>query len=295
MKILITGGAGFIGKHLIRRLQTNGHEVCAVIRPSSDKHFFAEQHVQTYTFNRNVDDFVGYFQEQHFDGVVHLASLFLAQHKSDDIPGLVDSNVFFATALLEASCKGGVRWFINTGTFWQHYQDSRYDPVNLYAATKQAFEDIAKYYAATTAINFVTLQLSDTFGPGDTRPKIFNLWMKHAQTHERLDMSPGDQRLDISYVENVIDGYVRLTELLTSDTERKLNGSVFALASGRSLPLKELAEIFQKVAGVTLNIHWGARPYRPREVMATWSKGVTIPGWTPTVSLEEGIRRTFHE
>ncbi|MFA6473931.1 MAG: NAD(P)-dependent oxidoreductase [Patescibacteria group bacterium] len=295
MKILITGGTGFIGKHLIRRLQLNGHKVCAVTRPSSDTHFFTEQHVETYTFDKNIDDFTRYFQTQHFDGVVHLASLFLAQHKSADIPNLVDSNVFFATALLEAASKGGVGWFINTGTFWQHYQDSEYDPVNLYAATKQAFQDIAKYYAATSSINFVTLQLSDTFGPGDTRPKIFNLWMKHAKTHERLDMSPGDQCLDISYIDNVIDGYVRLTELLTRDTERKSNGCVFALTSGRSRPLKELADIFQKVTGVTLNIQWGARPYRPREVMETWSKGVTIPGWTPAVSLEEGIQRTFHE
>jgi len=295
MKILVSGGTGFIGKHLIRRLQMNGHDVHAVIRPSSDEGFFAEQHVQTYTFDRNVDDFTRYIKEQHFDGIVHLASLFLAQHTSADIPGLVDSNVFFATALLEASCKGSVKWFVNTGTFWQHYQDSEYDPVNLYAATKQAFEDIAKYYTATSTVDFVTLQLSDTFGPGDTRPKIFNLWMKHAKNQERLDMSPGDQCLDISYIDNVIDGYVRLTELLTSDTERKLNGSVFALSSGRSLPLKELADIFQKVTGVTLHIQWGAREYRPREVMETWSKGVTIPGWTPAVSLEEGIQRTFHE
>ena len=167
-------------------------------------------------------DLIFFMQHEKFDGIIHLASLFLAGHKPEDIKGLVESNVLFGTQLLEASVKSEVPWFINTGTFWQHYKNKKYSPVNLYAATKQAFEDIAEYYIETSPINFVTIKLSDTFGPDDTRSKVFNLWSKISRTNETLDMSPGGQIIEINYVENIVDGYMKMTELLSSKDKNSL-------------------------------------------------------------------------
>ena len=295
MKLLLSGATGFIGKHLLRRLLSEDHSVHAVIRPNSDQDALEAQKVQTFVFDGSVEALTMFLTSKKFDGVIHLASLYLKQHKPIDVLTLVDSNVAFGAALLEAAAQSGTPWFLNTGTFWQHYQDAPYAPVNLYAATKQAFQDIAQYYAETSSVNIVTLQLSDTFGPNDTRPKIFNLWAKAAKTREALEMSGGEQLIDISYIDNVIDGYLQLAKLLAADTHRAQQGRVFALTSGNPISLRELARVFEKVTKLTLPIVWGKRPYMHREVMRPWSKGEKIPGWKPNVSLEEGIKRTFHE
>ncbi len=293
MKILVTGATGFIGKHLLRRLLADGHTVHAVIRSTSSQGMLDELHIAPFVFENNVDALTAFLTKEKFDGIIHLASLYLKQHKPEDTFKLVESNVAFGTALLEAAAQSATPWLLNTGTFWQHYQDAPYAPVNLYAATKQAFQDIAQYYIQTSPVNVVTLQLSDTFGPDDTRPKIFNLWAKIAKTQETLEMSGGEQLIDISYIDNVIDGYVQLAQLLSADGQRTLQGKVFALTSGNPIPLKQLASVFERVTKVSLSIKWGAKPYLPREVMQPWSKGEKIPGWEPKISTEEGIRQTF--
>lgn len=180
MKIIVTGSTGFVAKALIEILVKEGHNVHAIIREHSNTEGIASG---THFFIDNGDSqaLVNFFNELKPDGVIHLASLFLAQHEIEDTEALILSNVLFSTRLLEASVRTDVKWFINTGTFWQHYNNDDYNPVNLYAATKQAFQDIAKFYYETKKINFVTLKLNDTFGAGDTRKKIFNLWKNLAK------------------------------------------------------------------------------------------------------------------
>jgi len=295
MKILISGATGFIGKHLVKRLKKEHHIVCAIVRPSTDLDWLKKTGIKFYVFNDNIDNLISFMQKEKFDGIIHLASLFLAQHESKSIKALIDSDILFGTALLEASVRSGVSWFINTGTFWQHYKNKEYSPVNLYAATKQAFEDIARYYMEVFPINFVTVKLNDTFGPDDTRAKVFNLWMKISKSGEALDMSAGKQIIDISYIDNVIDGYARMTTLLSQDKNKKLKGQSFTTSSGRRMTLKKLAKIFGKVTGTKLNINWGRKEYRLREVMIPWTKGKNIPGWKPKISIEEGIKKTFEK
>lgn len=295
MKILVSGATGFIGKHLIKELTVKKYSVSVVARPSSNTETFKKKGLNIYVFQNDVNNLISFMGREKFDGVVHLASLFLAQHKPEDVKELVNSNILFSTTLLEACTKSNVSWFINTGTFSQHYNNKIYSPANLYAATKQSFEDIAKYYFETSPINFVTLKLYDTFGVDDTRPKIFNLWSKIAKDGKTLDMSPGEQIIDISYIDNVVDGYLKLIKLLTNDKKKKLRGKSFALKSGERMSLKHLAKTFEQVTKTKLNINWGGREYRSREVMIPWKKDKNVPGWKPKVSLREGIGRIFNE
>jgi CDP-paratose synthetase len=290
MNILLTGGTGFIGSHLIKRLQKEGHSVHLIARPHSKVEGLKGIHV--YTFDGNVENLTSYIESKKINGVIHLASLFLAQHKPEQLKDLIESNVLFSTQVLEAASKSNVKWFINTGTFWQHHKDKAYSPVNLYAATKQAFETIAQYYRETSSLSFVTLKLSDTFGPHDTRSKVFNLWVKISATGETLGMSPGKQIMDISYIDNVIDGFIQLMKLAEKDP-KKVNGKSYALQSSERMTLQKLSKVFEEVTGKKLSIIWGEKEYRPREVMVPWRKGKKIPGWKQNVSLREGIKRTF--
>ena len=289
MKIFVTGASGFIGKNLIRILQKEGHELTINIRIGSPSP--TGEDINAYSLGRGkLEEDIEFFIDESFDGVIHLASLYLANHKSEDVGHLVDSNLKFGTIVLECASKAKVKWFINTGTYWQNYHDAEYSPVNLYAATKQAFEDIARYYIEANYIKFCTIRLFDTYGPGDTRPKIFNLWNKIAESGEVLEMSPGDQLLDISYIDDIIDAYIKLINYLSNQYNSVKNGSVFAVKADKRYSLKELAKVFEEVSGQKLNIKWGGKAYREREVMIPWEGGLSIPGFRPKISLKEGIK-----
>ena len=295
MKLIISGTTGFIGKHLTKRLIKDGHNIYAIVRPSTNLKFIKKEKIKFYVFDGDINNLISFMQKENFDGIIHLASLFLAPHKPKNIKELINSNVLFAASLLEASAKSEIPWFINTGTFWQHYRNKKYSPVNLYSATKQAFEDIARYYIETSDINFITIKLNDTFGPEDTRAKIFNLWVKISKTKETLDMSPGKQIMDINYIDNIVDGYAQMINLLSNDKTNKLTGKSFAIKSNPRISLRKLASVFEQATQTKLNINWGKKEYRPREVMIPWKKGKSIPGWKPKISIEEGIKKTFND
>jgi len=275
MKIVVTGVTGFIGNAVVERLLKEDHEVYVITRPNTDTSSVPEN-VHTFIDDGNTQKMQSFFQDTKPDGVLHLASLVLVNHNLDDIETLIVSNILFSTRLLEVSVSSNVKWFINTGTFWQNYEDEAYNPVNLYAATKQAFEDIAKYYYETQKINFVTIKLNDTFGANDTRSKIFNLWGRAVQNKEILGMSPGKQIIDISYIDNIIDAYMQMLTQLQVDNTYKYAGEVFAVNSEERMSLKELAKVYEEVTQTTVNITWGGRPYRDREVMIPWTKGKTV-------------------
>lgn len=269
MRILVTGATGFVGQHLLPYLEKQGHEVYALVRPSTDGSKVYTNHL--YVFEDDIEHLASYLLENHVDGIIHLASLYIAEHKPEDIKNIVTSNVYLGTAVMEAAVKAGVKWFLNTGTIWQNYNvepySDRYCPVNLYAASKQAFMDMAKYYTEVSDIRFCTLKLCDTYGANDTRRKIFALFEQIAKSGECLKMSPGDQKLDIVHIDNVVRDFEALAEKLDNGEQLR---EEYVVSSGRQRSLKEIAKQYEIDHQVILNIEWGGRPYRKREVMVPY-------------------------
>ncbi|MBC7428125.1 MAG: NAD(P)-dependent oxidoreductase [Bacteriovorax sp.] len=279
MNILITGGTGFIGKALTKRLLDEGNTLLFTTRENDPDNKSINLAHSTH------HEVTSFFERHQIDGIIHLASLVLVTHSPDDIKNLIESNITFPTLLLEAAREAKIKWFINTGTFWQHYNNEEYNPVNLYAATKQAFEDILKYYSEISTIQFLTLEVSDTFGPDDTRGKIFNKWMNAKNSNEEINMSPGNQMIDILYIDDVIDAFRHSIDRLQNN-KNKLEK--FSLYSRKPISLREVSATFDTVFNSQLKINWGKLPYREREVMQTWSKGLSLPGWKPKKTFDQG-------
>ena len=292
MKLLVTGATGYIGLELIKKLQNN-YAITVLVRKNSDVE-------QLHKINCEIIYYAQYteinevFRIHTFEGVVHLASNVVVEHQESDINPLIESNITFGTFLLEACKQNNVKWFINTGTFWQNFEDDTFNPVNLYAATKEAFEIMAKYFTETSNLTFMTIKLNDTFGPNDPRPKIFNLWTKIAKSGESLAMTKGEQIIDISYIDDVISAYIQLINLLKLDAH-SYNNKTFVVSNKERVTLKELSNIFQKVTNTQLNIEWGTKEYREREVMIPYTKGLSIPGFEQKYTLKEAILKTVKE
>ncbi len=275
MNILLTGTTGFIGRNLLASLKKE-HTVHILVRPSTNISLVDAEYV--FIFDDNILELSEYLVSHHIDGIVHLASLYVAQHKTAEIKSICLSNIYLGTAILEAVKLAKTKWFLNTGTIWQHYipQSPEYCPVNLYAASKEAFIDMARYYVETSPLRFCTLKLCDTYGPNDPREKIFALFERIAISGETLDMSPGNQQLDIIHIDDVISGFSRLIGMLQSN---EFIENEYVLSSGKCHTLRELAAMYEKKSGKTLHINWGGRPYREREVMQPWQAGRVLPGW----------------
>ncbi len=290
-RVLVTGATGYIGSSLVKRLVSDGYEVHIVVRENSNLNVLEPvlKCIRVHMYDGSTQGMISLVKTAQPDLVFHLASLFLAQHTSNDIEALIVSNVLFSSQLVEAMVVNGVRNLVNTGTSWQHYENDGYNPVNLYAATKQAFEDVLTYYINAHGLKVTSLILFDTYGPNDPRAKLIALLWKTALSQVPLSMSPGEQQINLVHINDVVQAFMRAAALLSEQD----NGHYrYAVATNQPIKLKELAFIFETVTGLTLPIIWGGRSYRPREVMRTWANFDTVPGWQAEVSLESGLLQT---
>jgi nucleoside-diphosphate-sugar epimerase len=286
MRTLMTGSTGFIGRHLASDLIRNGHEVYAIVRSQTNLQRLVPG-VNARLYDGGIDSLSSILTSIKPDIVIHLAARFQDRHAPGDIEDLIKDNITFGAMLLESMAQSGTSYLINTSTSWQHYQGQDYSPTCLYAATKQAFEALIRYYVDTKGLTVITLKLFDTYGPQDPRGKLVSKFLKMLRDGSSLDMSPGEQLLDLVHIYDVISAYLIAMERLMSGVAT--GEESYTVSSGQYIKLRELASLFSRCAGAPLQINWGARPYREREVMVPWSTGHSLPGWRPRVRLEEGL------
>lgn len=290
-KAIVTGATGFIGSNLCKHLIRNGWEISVIVRSSSDLSSINNviNKIEILEYDGNINQLIYYFKEAKADVVFHLAAFSNVEHKSNEIDILLESNIKFGLHILEAMKESQTKLLINTGTYWQHYHSDEYNPVNLYAATKQAFESLIKYYIEAEDIRAITLKLFDTYGESDTRPKLINLLYKFADENKELNMSPGEQVLDLVHVEDVVRAYVKAYEYLRNNVS--IQSDEFGVASGKEVRLKDLIDLFEEVTNKEINVQWGGREYRRREVMKLWHAYKTLPDWECEIELKDGLKR----
>ncbi len=288
-RVLITGGAGFLGSNLVQGCLNEGWHVSILYLPE-----FGLSQVEKYLHkidaipvDNSTESVISAIKNSNPDLVFHLASVFIAQHSSEDILRLIQSNILFGTQVLEGLSVNRVKYFVNTGTSWEYYNSSDYNPVNLYAATKHAYEKIVDYYVQSGKIQVVTLKLFDTYGFGDPRPKLFNLLKKSTCDGTRLEMSVGDQLIDVVHVDDVVSAFIISAKRLFD--QKVVSHEKYAISSGNPIKLRDLVNLFQEISGKHLEIIWGGKPYREREVMIPWQFGKQLPGWSPKIDLQKGI------
>lgn len=289
--IVVTGATGFVGSNLVRFLLKKNFKIYVILRTDSDIANLTDvkEQIEIFRYDNEINNLIEFFAVVKPTTVFHLASNFIADHESHQIDSLIQSNITFGLHLLEAMKVSGVKQLINTGTSWQHYNNEDYNPVCLYAATKQAFESLIEYYVKAAGFKIITLKLFDTYGETDTRPKLINLLNKFADETIELNMSPGEQFLNLVHIDDVCNAFYVGSKLI--DAEDYHGHNCFAVSSDRNYKLKEVIELFEIVSGKNIKVIWGGKPYRKREVMSVWDRGLRLPNWNPSITLEDGLSR----
>ncbi|MBK5719454.1 NAD(P)-dependent oxidoreductase [Dysgonomonas sp. Marseille-P4677] len=290
-KAVITGATGYIGSNLLRFLLSDGWDVGIISQPQFGYQNIEDvvSRVEVFEYDNNIMQLIDFLKKIDAEVVFHLAAAVINNYKPEQIPILIQSNIQFGTEVLEAMSHCSTRIFINTGSYWQNYNSEGYNPVDLYAATKEAYEKIIQYYVDAKGFRVVTLRLFDVYGEDDKRPKLLNLLYQISQGNSSIDISPGEQYLDMTHISDVCSAYLKAFELLQLDNS--LENEIYGVYTGRRVQLKEMISLFEKILNQKLNVNIGAKPYKKREIMMPYTGYKQMPNWTPKVDLIEGLER----
>lgn len=288
MRIVITGATGYIGTKLVQRLKEDGHEICAVVRKSSNMEPI-KRFVKLILDGSRIEELYKGLEEFKPKVFINLAGFYCGNHNQQQIAPLIEGNITLPTYVADAAIKGGAcKYILHTSSVQQNYDGKEYYPINLYAATKQAFEDVLFYYTSIIKISAITLQLFDTYGEDDERRKVFNLvrMQKNGQT---IEMSPGEQKMYFCYIDDVIEAYIEaLRQLLASKAGFNMK---YAVRGKEPIALKEFVNMYLEKSSRPITVVWGGRAYMEKEIMDPEGYGKVIPGWRPKVSYEQGIQK----
>jgi len=284
---VVTGASGFVGRHLVRALTTSGVDVHAVVRASSTRPAPAVPETRIHRLDEPSAEIAEVIEKVQPDVVFHLATHFAARHQPSEIIAMMESNVVFGTTLAQACAAQRAR-LVHTTSAWQHYQGADYEPVSLYAASKQALVDVIEYFRIVEGLDAREVCLFDTYGPDDDRGKLVSALLTSARNGTSMQMSSGLQLIDLVHIDDVVAA-LRLAAEVPSFGQRMV------VRTGQPIMVRQLAATVAEVSGRPLGVEWGARPDRGREMTADWVIAAENHGWTPQIALVDGLAQLWQD
>ena len=271
MRILVTGGTGFVGSHLVSRLVKKGQSIRVLVRKNSDVGYLKKLNVELcvgdITDKNSVKAAV-----KGIDLVYHIAALFRQARFPDRVFWQV--NVEGTRNMLEASYEEGVKRFVHCSTIGvlgniinpPADETYSYNPGDVYQRSKCEGEKIALKFFRDKKFPAVVARPTAVYGPGDTRLlKLF----KYVSSSRIIILGDGKPFYHLVYVEDLITGFE-----LCAQKENAV-GKVYILGGDKYLTLNELVDLIAKVLGVSLSkIHL---PVFPFKVLGTLCEEVCIP------------------
>jgi nucleoside-diphosphate-sugar epimerase len=246
------------------------------------------------------------FKKNRIESVIHLASEFIAHHKTaNEAISLIEANIVFGGAILEACRLGGVKKLITAGSAWQHYEGNSYFPVSLYAATKESFEALARHYVESENLKICRLHFFDSFGSADPRNKLIPVLKKHfdsclfaiknkSSLPPPLELGSPDHLIDLL---DIRDSAQAIRMAMESEQIWAEKFPLYAIRSSEVLRLSELLHLingwYRNITGTDLPLAPGKRPSRPREMLRPWNFAPTLPCWAPSKTVTERLQELF--
>jgi len=292
MRILVTGGAGFIGQHVVAQLLERGADVViADLEKSPNRDFIVDEVVGDLRDSAVVDEAFSF----GIDGVIHLAAMTSVIKSIENPQGVYETNVGATHLLLEAARKAGTRHFIMASTNavigdvgTQIINESMpVRPLTPYGATKAAGEMLLSAYGASYDMVTVAFRLTNIYGLGmHVKDSIVARLMRAAQTGGSLQVyGDGEQVRDYLFVTDVARAFISGLDYDTSD--------VVILGSGHSVSVNELHRLTCEATGV--EIGYERVPAKSGEmpaVIVDMSRAASR-GFTPAFSLRDGLAATW--
>lgn len=299
MKILVTGGAGFIGSHVCDEFIAKGHSVEALDSLSTGSRKNLSAAVPLAVLDIRSPEAASYIVAHRPDVVCHLAAQMDVRKSVDDPCFDAESNILGTLNLLEAARRAGVKKFIFSSTGGAIYGEQDVfpapethatRPVSPYGVSKAAGELYLGYYRAQYGLDFVALRYANVYGPRQNphgEAGVVAIFARRLVARESCTIyGDGAQTRDFVFAQDV----ARANSLAL---ERDFVGPV-NIGTGIETDINRVYELLAAAAGVRQPAtHAAAKPGEQRRSCIDPSLAKRVLGWSPTVAVEEGLRQTI--
>jgi nucleoside-diphosphate-sugar epimerase len=300
--VLVTGGCGFIGSHLTRRLVAEGADVHALTSEVSsvfprrllDLRGSITLH-EGNLMDRSAMDAV--VRAAHPAYIFHLGAYTHVGKSWQRVDETIQANIQGTVNLLQALAETGYERFVNTGTSEIYgdidvpfREDAIVNPISPYSVSKYAAERFCRLFQRAYGWPIVLLRPFNAFGPAQSPDRVIPEVIVRALRKEELGMTQGTQTREFNYVEDLAEGF------LLAATTPGVEGEIFNIGGGEEISMRDVATTILDMMGNPIRPAFGALPERPTEIMRMFcdsTKARDRLGWSPKHGLREGLERTI--
>ncbi len=304
--LLVTGGAGFIGSHLVDRLLAEGHQVTVVdnfdpfydARVKEENIAFHLEHPNYSLHRLDIRDLEGLRATLpgNYDCIVHLAAKAGVRPSIEDPIGYQETNVRGTQNLLELAKEWKMPQFVfassssvygvNPNVPWRE-DDHVLQPISPYASTKVSGELLGHVYSHLYGIRFVGLRFFTVYGPRQRPDLAIHKFTRLISEGQPIAFfGDGSTSRDYTFVTDTVAGILGAINYTGSPFE------VFNLGNDATVTLKEMVQTIEEAVGKKAELN--PQPDQPGDVPQTWAsveKAKNLLGYSPSLSFKEGVRR----
>ena len=298
-KILVTGGHGFIGAHLVRRLLQEEAQVSILAKKNANLWRIQDILKDIQVCNGDIVDTQktnNILRKLKPDYIFHLAADSRCSSKTNSIQK-IKTNIIGTANITEAIAQIGCKKIINLGSSSEYGtslqkidENTEINPIDIYGITKSTATKIAHNIALKHKMDIVTLRPFNIFGEGESSERLFPYIILQLLQGKNVPLTNCTQTRDYCYIENVI------TALILAAKNPNLKNEIFNIGSGITHSLQYFVEIIFKNFETNKKPLYGSLPYKESErmnVSSDVSKIKRILNWDITISLEKGIQNTI--
>ena len=302
MKALVTGGAGFIGSHIVDRLLFDGHDVIVIDNESTDCHesFNWNDNAENYKYDIcDYDKIEPLFKD--VDRVFHLAAEARIQPAIQNPTLTTKTNVYGTCNVLQASRQNNVGRGMFSSTSASYglknkapvREDMVPDCLNAYSITKVAGEHLCKMFYNLHGLETVCFRYFNVYGErqpvkGQYAPVIGLFQRQHETGNPMTIVGDGKQRRDFTYVGDVVEANM----IASTSKSKDILGEVFNIGTGQNHSMWDLVKMISRETTLVENKHYRFIPERPAEVkisLADITKADKVLKWQPFMNLREWL------
>ncbi|MEM0134461.1 MAG: NAD(P)-dependent oxidoreductase [Thermoplasmatales archaeon] len=298
-KILVIGGSGFIGSHLLEELLTKNYLPVVYVRNSSNL-WRIDKLIDRMTIFDETISIEEIFKKHDLEAVINLSTYYKKNHEFEDIAQLLKTNIELPTKVLEFCKVYEVKKFISAGSYFQY---SNYTTLSnnipfiardLYAATKSALDKIMEYYNFNTEVKTLNLTLFTPYGEKDHVEKLIPYVIYNALKRNRILLSCGFQRLMPVYVKDVASAFVNAvsTNWVSDSTDIHI-----PIVGNFSYSVREIVSLIEELLGYEIEKKWCAfgvdKVDDDKILMVDTGKSQKSIGWKAETDLRDGLAKTI--